>query len=92
MKYVLNKFKYIIAVLLTCIVLNGCSTPVRTEPVIQQEILLVECTKDTPIPEGLDGKSLYETLLKWQSTYNECSTTHDKLIKTIRELRDVKKI
>lgn len=92
MLYVLNKIKAIITVLIICVSLSSCSTPVRTEPVIQQEILLTKCSTDTPIPEGLDGKSLYEALLKYQTVYNECATIHDKLVDTIRELRNVKKI
>lgn len=82
----------IVAVLAIVISLAGCGTPVRTEPVIQQEILLTQCSKDTPIPEGTTGKDLMETLIKYQTMYNECASTHDALINTIRELRNVKKI
>jgi len=92
MHYVLKKIKYII-IGLALIILSGCSSiPVKSSPIITQEVLLERCSTDTPIPLGKDGKALIEALVAFQKVYNECAVRHDKLIDTIEVLKNTKEI
>lgn len=95
--------KIIFAVLLSVAVLTGCSTvPVKSEPIISQQNLLVKCTYDTPVPErnGVDkdgkpastGEDLINALFKYQDVYNVCAVTHDKLVDAIIEQQEAKKV
>lgn len=77
--------KWILALCL-CITLAGCSsTIVPNNTKYIQESLLVECTADTPIPDGLDGEALYKALNEWQSVYNECRKGKSALIEAVRK-------
>lgn len=88
MKYVIR----LASAILLAIVLSGCSTPVRTTPVIEQETLLQRCPQETPIPSGHDGKALLEALMAFQQQYTECATRNDELINTITILKNTTKV
>lgn len=82
--------------------LSGCSTTVQNAPIIEQQSLLQKCTTDTPLPTNFEldengnkvytGKELYNTLRDWQDVYNTCASTHNKLVDTINDLENMKKI
>lgn len=79
-----NRCLFIIAVLvlvLFCCMLSGC-TP---KPVITQEFLLQECTKDSPLPNDGSGKEALQTLIKYDSLYAKCRILHHNLIEAIRK-------
>lgn len=89
--------KVLVALMLFFLV--GCTTsiPVNSTPIITQESLLVECSADTPIPVNyvLDesgkrvyqGQELIRVLVQWQDIYNKCASTHNQLVKAIREVQ-----
>lgn len=92
----------LLIVVVLCLLLVGCATPVEVQPIIEQESLLEYCTYDTPElknpvlnekgePE-YNGKQLLNLAVEWQSTYNECAALHDKLVDTIKDLQKVKRV
>lgn len=77
--------KNLLILLISCAMLSGCSSTKAPDANPYQEILLVPCSKDTPIPKGLTGKDALDTLEEWQKTYDKCAVMHDATIKAIRE-------
>ena len=77
--------KLYLALILCTALVSGCSHPMpnNTSSYIQEN-LLVECTLDTPIPEGLTGADVYKTLNEWQTVYNQCSAGKHALIEAVR--------
>ncbi|AQW88685.1 hypothetical protein FDH34_gp160 [Serratia phage BF] len=97
------KLFLMVLVLLMTVLLSACSTiPVQTKPIIEQQSLLKKCTTDTPLPTQfvLDekgqpvytGQELYKTLRDWQTVYNDCASTHNKLVDTINGLQEMKEV
>lgn len=76
----------LLILLISCYLLVGCSTTeVHAPDAPFQESLLVKCTTDTPIPPGLTGKDVLDTLEQWNLIYNKCAIQHDALVDAIRE-------
>lgn len=86
------------------LVLSGCAEKVNVNPVplINQQNLLVRCTKNTPIPvsdkvdaEGktvYDGQVLINTLQKWQEVYDVCASKDDALVDAVIKVQVPKTI
>lgn len=79
----------LIIVFLLALVLAGCShsMPSNNTKYIQEN-LLVQCTQNTPLPDGLTGQDVYKTLNDWQMIYQECAVSKDALIKAVRSTND----
>lgn len=85
---------------------TGCTStvkvPVQTNHNVTQEILLQKCTADTPIPvnsfvdkDGVttyNGREVLRILIQWQTVYDECASTHDALVDTIRKIKDTENL
>ncbi|MDM2738374.1 hypothetical protein OGY35_23770 [Citrobacter sp. Ct235] len=69
-----------IRVLILILLLCGCAD----KPIIVQETLLQECTKNTPLPEDGSGKSSLNTLIEWDKLYERCRILHHNLIEAVR--------
>ncbi len=91
------KNKILGCIIAGALLLSGCAERVTVNPDsnLIQENLLVRCTDDTPIPESTqvddqgrkvyNGVDLSSTLKEWQTVYNVCAASHDKLIEAVRK-------
>lgn len=97
----ISKFLSCAILILTLV---GCSNtvPVKQQPQIVQENMLVYCPLNTPKLENYvldtdgkiayNGKEIMRVLLEWQSIYNKCATNNDTLVHLIRQLEKTKQV